>query len=160
MFGLNARRRRCSKSRARARSNKRGLSGRQPNGRDAKNVRSLEAGRGVAVGLYQPRWLTHHASLLLLRVERAPRSIAAPSRTARERPAHCRRSARGIMTRARTARRRDQELQMPPTKNMGIGDREAPDGGHDFVGAIDERENDARDGEKDRRREQHSGKCN
>ena len=39
-FGLNALRRRCSRSRARARSNKRGLGEQRPNERDAKNVRS------------------------------------------------------------------------------------------------------------------------
>jgi hypothetical protein len=61
-FGLNALRRRCFKSKARARSNKHGLSERQPNGRNAKNAWSLETGRGVAAGLNQPRWVTHHAS--------------------------------------------------------------------------------------------------
>jgi hypothetical protein len=37
------------------------------------------------------------------------------------------------------------------------GDREASDGGHDFVCAIDEGENEARDGENDRRGEQALG---
>ena len=62
MFRLNARRRRCSKSMARARSSKRGSRRRQRNERDAKIGSLLEAGRGVTVGLDQPRWLTHHAS--------------------------------------------------------------------------------------------------
>jgi len=67
-FGLNARRRRCSKSRARARSNKRGSSERQPNGRDVKNVRLLVTGRGVAVGLHQRAMVDPPRQLLVSRV--------------------------------------------------------------------------------------------
>ncbi len=107
-FGLNARRRRCSKSRARARSNKRGSSERQPNGRDAKNG-SLTGNRSRRRGwVTSPAMVDPPRQLLVSRVNERRVDRGAVLNNARTPRIAVDQSA--VITQARRAGGRNQKL--------------------------------------------------